>query len=32
MLYVLKYPVGPDIIVKEGDSLKADQPLTLILT
>lgn len=24
----IKVPVGPDIIVKEGDSLKADQPLT----
>jgi len=25
----VKVPVGPDIIVKEGDSLKADQPLTI---
>ena len=24
-----KVPVGPDIIVKKGDSLKADQPLTI---
>jgi len=26
---MVKVPVGPDIIVKEGDSLKADQPLTI---